>query len=212
MLTIWGRKSSSNVQAVLWCVAELNLPFQRIDAGLTYGVTDTAEYLSMNPNGRIPTIRDDNNPPVWESGAILRYLANKYADGAFWPAEPEARAVVDQWSEWSKVNITALFTHPIFWKVVRTPAHLRDPVAIDNAIKNFEAMLQIADRQLQSNNYIAGSKFTLADIQFGHILYRYFDIPVQRNPPEAVTAYYQNVSSRPAYQKHVAVSYEELKA
>lgn len=166
----------------------------------------------MNPNGRVPTIRDGDNQPLWESGAILRYLANSYASGEFWPADTAARATVDQWLEWSKVNVSALFTHPIFWKVVRTPADQQDQVAIDIAIKNFESILQIAERQLQSYDYIAGSAFTLADIQFGHILYRYYDIPIQRNPPTAVTEYFKKVSSRPAYLKHVAVSYDELKA
>lgn len=212
MITIWGRKSSSNVQAVLWCLEELQLPFERIDAGLTYGVTETPEYLAMNPNGRVPTIRDGDGPPIWESGAIIRYLANKYASGDFWPKDPEVRAVVDQWAEWSKVNASALFTHPIFWKVVRTPKHLQDPASIEDAISKFETLLQIADRQLQSNEYLAGPAFTLADIQFGHILYRYFDISIKRNPPDAITAYYEKISSRPAYQTHVAVSYEELRA
>ena len=80
MLKVWGRKTSSNVQAVMWCIAELGLEHERIDAGLTYGVVDTPEYLAMNPNGMIPTIRDGDNPPLWEAGAILRYLANSNAD------------------------------------------------------------------------------------------------------------------------------------
>ena len=96
MLKVWGRKSSSNVQAVMWCIAELGLDHERIDAGLTYGVVDTPEYLAMNPNGMIPTIRDGDNPPLWEAGAILRYLANGYAVGPFWPADPVARADVDK--------------------------------------------------------------------------------------------------------------------
>ena len=216
MITIWGRKSSSNVQSVMWCLEELQLRYKRIDAGLTYGVTNTPEYLLMNPNGRVPTIRDDHgdndNPPVWESAAILRYLANKYASGEFWPAKPEARAVVDQWAEWSKINASALFTHPIFWKVVRTPKHLQDPASIETAVKNFEAALQIAGQQLQKNEYLAGPAFTLADIQFGHVLYRYYDISIKRNPHPAVTDYYERISSRPAYQQHVAVSYDELRA
>lgn len=87
MVTVWGRRSSSNVQAVMWCIEELGIPYQRIDAGFTYGVTDTDEYLLMNPNGTVPTIKDDDNKPLWESGAILRYLAGRYTDDQFWPCD-----------------------------------------------------------------------------------------------------------------------------
>ena len=85
MLTVWGRKSSSNVQALMWCIGELHLPFERIDAGFTYGIVNSDEYLAMNPNGTVPTIQDESNPPLWETGAILRYLAAEYAPESFWP-------------------------------------------------------------------------------------------------------------------------------
>ena len=73
MLKIWGHRSSSNVQALMWCVGELDLPFDRIDAGFIYGGVDTPGYLAMNPNGTVPTLQDGTNPPMWETGAILRY-------------------------------------------------------------------------------------------------------------------------------------------
>lgn len=56
MLKVWGRASSSNVQAVMWCIAELGLEYERIDAGHIYGVVDTPEYLALNPNGTNPTL------------------------------------------------------------------------------------------------------------------------------------------------------------
>ena len=77
MLTVWGRKSSSNVQAVLWAIAELGIEHERIDAGFTYGVVDTPEYLAMNPNGTVPTVRDGDGPPLWEFGAIPRPSARR---------------------------------------------------------------------------------------------------------------------------------------
>ncbi len=75
MLTIWGRRTSSNVQALMWCVVELGIPHVRHDAGHRFGGTDTAEFLAMNPNGTVPVLRDGDAEPVWETGAILRYLA-----------------------------------------------------------------------------------------------------------------------------------------
>ena len=97
MLTIWGRANSVNVQKVLWCCDELGLPFERIDAGLQYGRNDEAEYLSMNPTGRIPTIVDGDFV-LWESNSIIRYLAMQYGQGAaLYSADPKQRASVDRW-------------------------------------------------------------------------------------------------------------------
>ncbi len=210
MLMVWGRRSSSNVQAVMWCIGELDIPHKRIDAGFKYGVTDTDNYIAMNPNGTVPTIQDGVNKPLWESGAILRYLAGKYADDEFWPNDPVARANVDQWSEWSKINIAMMFTSPIFWHVVRTPIAKRDPEIIRKSIAKLENSLLIAEHQLQKNSYIAGTSFTLADIQFAHVLYRYYDIAIDRTPLESVREYYHRISMRPSYSQHVAISYDEL--
>ena len=210
MITVWGRQSSSNVQAVMWCIAELGLPFKRIDAGFKYGVTDTDKYLGMNPNGTVPTIRDGDNKPLWESGAILRYLANRYSDDQFWSRDPIIRARIDQWAEWSKLNIALMFTGPIFWRVARTPVERQEPEIIRNAVADFESALLIADNQLKHQPYIAGPNFTLADIQFAHVLYRYYHISITRAPLEAVAQYYRRILERESYVEHVAISYDEL--
>lgn len=102
MLTIWGRKTSSNVQALMWCVGELGLDYLRFDVGHRYGGTDSEAFYQLNPNRTVPVLQDDENPPLWETGAILRYLASRYADDAFWPGELLARTEVDRWAEWSK--------------------------------------------------------------------------------------------------------------
>src|SRR5690348_5751273 len=76
-LTIWGRANSVNVQKVLWCLAELDIPYQRIDAGMAFGKNDTPEYLAMNPNGRVPTLVDGDYV-LWESNSVMRYLNLAY--------------------------------------------------------------------------------------------------------------------------------------
>ena len=72
-LTIWGRANSVNVQKVLWCLAELDLAYQRIDAGMQFGKNNEAPYLAMNPNGRVPTLVDGDFV-LWESNSVMRYL------------------------------------------------------------------------------------------------------------------------------------------
>ena len=212
MLTIWGRKTSSNVQALMWAVAELKLPHERIDAGHVHGVTDTEAFLAMNPNGTVPVLRDGDNPPLWETGAILRYLATRYGGSPFWPSDLLDRSDIDRWAEWAKINVALGFTGPVFWRVVRTPADQRDPEAISKAMTALEKPLRIAEAQLTRHAHLAGEAFTLADIQFGHVLYRYYDIEVDRPELPALAAYYARLTERPAYREHVMVPYNALRA
>ena len=210
MITVWGRRSSSNVQALMWCLEELGLAYQRINAGFTYGVIDSPDYLAMNPNGTVPMIRDGSHPPLWETGAILRYLADQYADDDFWPADPIQRARVDQCAEWVKINVAMMFTFPIFWRVARTPVEQQDLQLIQAAVLEFESALAIAERQLEQHPYLAGPNFTLADIQFAHVLYRYYDIGIERRPMSVIADYYKRIERRNAYTAHVSISYDEL--
>jgi glutathione S-transferase len=212
MLTVWGRASSSNVQALMWCIGELGLPVKRIDAGFKYGVVDTPEFLAMNPNGTVPVLVDGDNPPLWETGAILRYLGARYSKAPFWPADPLARAHVDMWAEWAKINITLGFTAPVFWRVVRTAPSKRDPAAIAAAVTTLDKRLAIAEAQLAKHAFLAGPDLTLADIQFGHVLYRYYDIDMIERPAfPALKRYYGALTNRRAFREHVMISYEELR-
>lgn len=212
MLQVWGRKTSSNVQAVMWCTAELGLPVKRHDIGHRFGGTDSPEFIAMNPNQTIPVLQDGTNPPLWETGAILRYLASAYAPESFWPRDLLARSEVDRWAEWAKINIALGFTVPVFWRVVRTPAAHRDPRAIAASVTSLEKYLAIAEQRLTTNLFLAGPGFSLADIQFGHLLYRYYDIAIPRAALPNLARYYRDLTSRPAFQEHVMISYDELRA
>jgi glutathione S-transferase len=211
MLTIWGRKTSSNVQALMWCVGELGLTFKRYDVGHRYGGNDTREFLAMNPNGTIPVLVDDDGAPIWETGAILRYLATSYADVAFWPTEASARAVIDMWADWAKINIALEFTGPIFWRVVPTAPKDIDWLAVRLSVAKLAKVFDIAEARLAKTHYLCGDALTLADIQFGHVLYRYFDIDIERPSHPAVLSYYKRLTDRSAFCEHVMVSYEELR-
>ena len=212
MLTIYGRATSSNVQLVMWAVGELNLDHERLDYGHVHGGTDTPEFRAMNPRGRVPVLKD-GDLVVWESCAILRYLAARYGDGgAFWPADPAARARVDMWAEWGKNEMAQAFTVPIFWPRVRTAAKDRDEAALANAIARFETHLDLLDQQLEGRAFITGDTLSVADIVVGHLLYRWFDIDIPRRPRKRVEDYYTRLANRPAYRTHVMVDYSMLAA
>jgi glutathione S-transferase len=211
MLTVWGRKTSSNVQALMWCIGELSLPYDRHDVGHRFGGTDTPAFLAMNPNGTVPVLRDDDGEMLWETGAILRYLAARYGEDSFWPADSRVRARIDKWAEWSKINIALNFTGPVFWRVIRTAPADQDQAAIRRAVAELDSFLDTAETQLLHNVFLAGDDFTLADIQFGHVLFRYFDIPITRQNRPVLHRYYDALTKRPAFREHVMVSYEELR-
>ncbi len=212
MITLYGRATSSNVQAVMWGVAELGLDHERLDYGHTHGGLDDAEFRAINPHGRVPALRD-GDLAMFESCAILRYLAARYGDGGpFWPADPVARAQVDKWAEWGKVNLASAFTVPIFWARVRTAAADRDEPALARAIARFEDQIDALEAALAQQDHVAGDAFSLADIVIGHVLFRWFDIDITRRPRPVVEAYHQRLAARPAYREHVMVSYQPLRA
>ena len=211
-ITVWGRKSSVNVQLELWALDELGLKFDRIDAGFIYGVVDSADFCKMNPNGLVPVLVDGDGAPIFESAAILRYLADRYGDDNFWPKNAGTRAQVDKWAEWAKWNVGHAFIVNIFYGLVRTPADEIDHDAIDLAIGDLEKVLALADTKLATSTFIASSQFTLADLTLGYCLYRYYDIDVVRAQLPNLRRYYDLLTMRPAFQRHVMVPYDELRA
>lgn len=209
MITVYGRATSSNVQAVMWGIGELGLAHERLDYGHVHGGLDTPEFRAMNPHGLVPVIRDGEQA-IWESCAILRYLASFYGDGGvFWPADPSRRAEVDMWAEWGKHAIAQAFTGPIFWARVRTAARARDEDALAAALLRLDAQLGVLERQIGGQNHVLGD-FTLADIVIGHVLYRYFDIDIPRADRPVLRAYYDRLCARPAFAEHVMVDYAPL--
>lgn len=210
MLTIWGRNTSSNVQIVMWAVGELGLAHERIDWGGAFGGNDDPEYLKLNPNGLIPTVRD-GDVVVWESGAILRYLAARYGDAGFWPADPATRAPLDMWAEWIKTSLAPPLTHQIFWQLVRTPAAERNRALIEDGVARVKRLAGLLDARIGAGPYLNGETLCFADIMAGHLLYRYFTLDFDRADTPNLAAYYQRLTERPAYREHVMVSYDSLR-
>jgi glutathione S-transferase len=156
-------------------------------------------------------VRDDDGEPLWESSAILRYLANRYGRAPYWPDNLAMRTHIDKWAEWSKINVALNFSGPIFWQVVRTPPGRRDANALRAAIQALDRYLDIAEKRLAMGPYLCGADFTLADVQFGHLLYRYFTIEIERRERAGLRSYYERLAARPAYCEHVMVPYDELR-
>ena len=200
MLKIWGRTNSINVQKVLWCCGELGLQFNRIDAGMQFGVNNTAEYRALNPNGLVPTV-DDDGFILWESHAIVRYLARTHGTGSLWPEDGRATADADRWMEWYSTTLW-LNLRPVFWNLVRTPPEKRTMDEVEESRKKVAANLAIVDAHLSDRDYLAGKRFSMADIPTGVAAYRWFNLPVERPSMPALERWYERLCERPAFKRH----------
>src|SRR3954469_886074 len=177
MLKIWGRANSSNLKKVSWLCEEIALPYNRIDAGMSFGVVNTPEYRKLNPNGLVPVIEDEGFV-LWESNAIVRYLGAKHCAGNLCPTDLNARADADRWMDWQTTAFTPAFG-PIFHGLVRTPGS-RPREEIDAAIAASEAYAAILDARLADRRYVAGNAFTMGDIPAGCAAFRWLNLPIER--------------------------------
>jgi glutathione S-transferase len=210
MITVWGRATSSNVQMVMWALAEIGLASKRIDVGGAFGGTNTPEYTRMNPNRLVPTLQD-GSLTLWESAAIIRYLGARYADDRFWPADPAQRAGIDQWAEWTKTTFGPAFLNGIFTPLVRIRDSDRDTAALSRATAAMQDLARMIDARLSESPYLGGDHLAFGDCIFGTLLYRYFTLDFERAETPHLTAYYERLCSRPAYAQHAMVSYESLR-
>ena len=174
-ITIWGRPNSVNVQKVLWCLEELDLAFERIDAGMAFGRNREPDYLAMNPNGRVPTLVEGDFV-LWESNSIMRYLVRAHRpQSRLYPREPKVRSGVDRWLDWTLSTLQPV-ERPVFWALVRTPVEERDMAAIQKDADAEAAQWQIVDARLATRRFIEGDDFTLADIALGAYARRWFGV------------------------------------
>jgi glutathione S-transferase len=210
MLKVWGRRSSFNVQKVMWLVGELGLAHEHIDAGGDFGGLDAPAYLAMNPHGRVPVIQD-GDATVWESHAILRYLAARHGAGRFWSDDPAARARVDGWMDWSQTALQPDFLIGVFWGFFRTPEDERNWPAIRSALARCVVDFEKLERLLEGRSFLLGEELSLADITAGTSLYRYHELEIDRPHLPLVERWYRTLRQRPAYREHVIIPFDELR-
>ena len=202
MLKIWGRVNSVNVKKALWAAEELGLKYQRIDAGLQFGINKTPEYLKMNPTGLVPTI-DDDGFMLWESHTIVRYLAAKHGAGTLWPTDLRARADAERWMDWAFTFQSAM--RNVFWGLIRTPPEKRDASAIAEGCRKSAELLAIPESVLSHKPYIAGASLTMGDIPLGCEVQRWMRVPIERPVFPNLQAWFDRLCERPALKKAVDI-------
>ena len=201
MLKIIGRKTSSNVQKVLWVCGELNLPFEREDLGGPFGGNDTARYRALNPDGKVPTIVDQDFV-LWESNSCTRYLSAKHGADTLYPDNLKTRSSAERWMDWQISTVSPTLV-PVFWGLIRTPPKERNAEKIEKARKKLSANLSILDTHLKNSKYIGGENFTMGDIPIGITAYRWFNMEMEREPYQDLKRWYDLLCDRPPFQEHI---------
>ncbi len=204
MIKVWGRPDGSNVIKAMWCIGELGIEYERIDWGGKFGGNDDPAYRAKNPNGRLPTIEEEDGWCVWESGAVIRYLSAKYSQGDLYPEDLRARADADRWMDWSSLNMAG-FNGVYLDYFFRLPAEQRDIKKVEEAVKKSIPWYDILDKQLEGRDYICGDKLTIGDIPAGALTHRWMTwTPEGLRPSHPnVEAWYARLCERSAYREHV---------
>lgn len=212
-MQLYGRRSSINVQKVLWCMEELGLKeaadYTRIDAGLHFGVVNTPEFLKLNPNGLVPTLVD-GDLVLWESNTIARYLVDTHRPSHLLPANVRDRYDVERWMDWQLVTLWPTL-RGAFLGLTRTPEAERNMDAIKKSYADASALLKIVETQLNQHAFVTATGFTLADIVIALSVDRWIglseqfpDVTGQRPPLPALEVWFKTLSKRASFQATIA--------
>jgi glutathione S-transferase len=200
-LKIYGRRNATNVIPVLWTLDELGLGYTRFDVGGSFGGLDELAFRAMNPNGRIPVV-DDDGFILFESNAIVRYLADAYGHGGILPASRHGRALADQWMDWYKTTFYTPFVG-MFQALVKTEPRDRDVARIAALSGTIGEILQAPDGALKGASFIAGDAFTMGDIPLGAAIHRYLTLDIKRPRLDGIESWHRRLCERPAYRSCV---------
>ena len=205
MLRLLGKAASINVAKVMWTAAELGLEVAREDWGAGYAPLTDPGFTALNPNRTVPVLIDGDFV-LWESNTIIRYLAERAGAEALYARAPRDRARVNQWIDWQASDLNGAWRYAFTALVRRDPA-FDDQRSIDRSLLQWSGCMAVLERQLATTGaYVAGTRFTLADIPIGLSVLRWFAWPEEgaRKRPKlpAVDAYLSRLNSRPAFVEH----------
>jgi glutathione S-transferase len=166
MLQLYGNPRSRAMRC-LWMLEEVGQPYQLVDKSLRAEDLQSAEYLRLNPNARIPTLVD-GNLVLWESMAINLYLAQKY-EGAMHCASAEVLGLAAQWSFWAMLEMEHLLLHLLEHRALLAE-YARDASAVERNELLLKKPLSVLNGALAGRFYLAGDGFTVADLNVAGIL------------------------------------------
>jgi len=161
MMKLYGHPFSSHARRVQMFCEELGVPYDYQVVDLFNKKQHAAEFLAMNPNGKVPVI-DDDGFVLWESHAILRYLADKHGAHSWYPVDIKARSQVERWLDWNHTRLG-----PEVGKIAFNTLVLREKgnaQAIEDGKKWLLIILPVLDGELGKRRYVCGNDITIADL------------------------------------------------
>ncbi len=206
---ILGRHTSYNVQKVLWLADELALDYTHTEVGGRFGGTESADFLSLNPLGKVPVLCHGDKV-IRESNTIVRYLADIFSDGVWISPRAYQRSLAEQWMDWSIEKLEPAFV-AVFWGYYRTPPEQRDDAAIRSGVADVQAGLVVLSAALDDQSFLLGKQSSVADIATGVFLHRLIDIDLPVSVPQNVMDWYQRLSAMTGYRRWVMSDYSELR-
>jgi glutathione S-transferase len=196
MLTVYDFTGSGNGYKVWLLMSQLGLPYRRIERDILKGETRTPEFLKKNPNGRIPTLELDDGTFLFESGAILWYLAE---GTQFAPADQMARAKTLQWMFFEQYSHEPYIAVARFWKHFFDRLTPQQEAALPDLMKKGYAALDVMEKHLTTHTFFVDNRYGLADIAlyaYTHVAHEgAFDL--SRYPH--ITAWLARVNAQPGY-------------
>jgi len=199
-ITLYDGQRSPHARKVRLFAAELELPLTRVAPDFQKGELRTPEFLAKNPNGRIPTI-EDNGLVLWESAAILKYLAGKRPERGFAPSNAAEQAPIDQWLFWWAADPEAAFTR-LLWEQRIKPFLGKggnDPAIIADAHATFDRFLPVLERQLAGKDCVLGN-LTIVDFAIAPVLEIVSIVNVDLGRYPNITAWLERLRAKPYWK------------
>jgi glutathione S-transferase len=163
MLKIYGADLSAPANKVRFVANELGLEYDYIQISIRDGQNRTEEFLKLHPAGKVP-VMDDDGFVLFESGAIIKYLAAKNNSSLF-PDEPQKQALINQWMEFVAIHVNGAMGKVLFNRVFAPFAKVAvDERSLEDGVKFLGKFLPVVDNQLANNTYLAGNELSLADM------------------------------------------------
>ena len=175
-----------------------------IDVDLRSSGNRTKEFLTLNPNGKVPVLVDDDFV-LWESRAINAYLATTKPERGLYPTDPRKRAIVDQWSYWQAVHFGPAVQRVVFERLLKSRFGRGEPDenAIDGQLKEISQFLPVLDANLAGQDWVAGA-LSLADFAVGSTLVYSKGAGISLAEAPHVAAWMERLDARPSWQTAIA--------
>lgn len=192
---------------VLSFVAQLGLEFETRIVDLTKGEQNTPEFAALNPNKRVPVLEDDGFV-LWESNAILQYLALKKPERGFLPADPRLRAEVARWQCWDLAHWDPACATILFERLVKGLLNLGAPdlAEIAKGEERFHRCAAVLDGQLKGRRFVTGDTLTVADFSIGPSLNLTEAAQLPVGGYKEIKRWHADLCELPAWRKTLAAS------